>query len=135
MANHLGLHGGVIVPDDPGARGIIQLLTYKMRNRVALAYYPHAYDIDLDDPHDFLIVLSLADFERVIRYLDLKRQPIPLMVHIDTPDVLTSIDYARLYPGIGVLPVPQAPLGATPDTTLEINLFAKIVQRLEAENR
>ena len=134
MANHFSLHGGVIVPDDPGARGIIQLLTHKMRNRVALAYYPHAYDIDLGDPHDFMIVLSLADFERVVRFYDLKRERIPLMVHIDTPDELITIDYARLYPGIDVLPVPQAPLGAAPDTTLELNLFGKILKRLEVES-
>jgi hypothetical protein len=133
MSSEAKLRGGVIVPEDPGAHGIIQLLTYQMRRRVNLAYYPHAYDVDLNNPHNFLIVLSLADLQRVIRFYDQQQETIPLIVHIDTPEALSEIEHTRLFPGVDVLPVPQAPMGATPDTTLELNLLAKIIQRLNGK--
>jgi hypothetical protein len=133
MAEDYNLSGGVIVPDNNSGRGIIHLLTHRMRRHVELVYYPHAYDIDLDRTHDFILLLSLDDLQRVIRFYDQKRRNLPLVIHVDTPDALIDIDHARLFPGVDVLPVAQAPLGATPDTTLELNLLAKIIARLNGE--
>ncbi len=128
------IKGAVIVPDQQGAHGLVQLLTLYNRAKMDLSYYRHPYDIDVAIPFDFVIALSAENFERVVKFYDAKQHALPLLVHIDTPGALESYDHGRVYPGVEVLTIRQAPLENSPDVTLEINLFGKIIKRLRQDS-
>jgi hypothetical protein len=132
MSDRTKLHGGVIISYERHSHGVVELLTARLRNRIGLTHYTHAYEIDLAHPHDFMIVLSLRDLKEVVRFFYLKDRPTPLIVHIDTPDVLSQIDYAAQFPHVDVAPVEQANISADPDVTLKLNLFKTIIEHLEA---
>lgn len=123
--------GGVVVPTDAGIAGLVQLLTAHARDRLAFDYYSHPYHIDVAIGYDFLIVLSLENFQGVVKYYDTKQRNLPLLVHIDTPAVLETFDHARAYPGVEVLTLRRAaPDDSGPDVTLELNLVGKVLDRL-----
>lgn len=125
------IKGAIVVPDQHGKHGLIQLLMLHNRAKVDLVYYRHPYDIDVTTEFSFVIVLSSENFERVVKFYDAKQQALPLLVHIDTPGALETYDHGRIYPGVEVLSIRQAPLEENPDVTLEINLFGKIMQHLK----
>jgi hypothetical protein len=126
--------GGVLTSGQDNNRGLIELLTFHLRERLELVYYDHANEIDTSVRHDFIVVFSLADLEAVVKFFDAKRQLIPLLVHIDEPEVLSGIRHDLLFPGIKILSTPQADLDSEPDVTLELSLFSQIVDRFEGED-
>jgi hypothetical protein len=130
MAETKKLQGGVIVADGHHTHGLIEMLAFHVRDRVEIAYYPHPYQIDLDHPHDFIVVLSLDDLRNVVKFYDAKRQDLPLIAHIDDPATLRRIRHDALFPGVKVVPIPQANLNAEPGVTLEVSMFANILNLL-----
>jgi hypothetical protein len=122
--------GGVIVPNQRGAHGLMQLLMFHNREQIDLVYYSHPYDIEVEVGFHFLIVLSAESFERTVKFYDAKQKELPLLVHIDTPGALENYDHGRVYPGVEVMTIRQAAFDGNPDVTLELNLFPKIVKRL-----
>lgn len=133
MAEHSKPRGGVVVPTDAGLAGLVQLLTVHARDRLAFDYYSHPYHIDVEIEYHFLIVLSVENFQSVVKYYDTKQRDLPLIVHIDTPAALENFDHARAYPGVEVMTLRRAALDdGGPDVTLEINLVGKVLDRLNA---
>jgi len=132
MSGNPKLCGGVVVFADRHTHGLIELLTYRSRDRLEMVYYSHPYDIDLDQKHDFIIVQSPEDLDNVVRFFQTRQHVIPLIVHIDRPEVLQNLNHKAKWPGIDVIRVPQADLADDPDITLELGLMEKIIQRLEA---
>lgn len=134
MTQHTRLRGAIVIPMDDGVHGVAQLLTYHERKFVDLDYYSHPYDINADKAYDFVLVLTVPSFEMVIKFYDAKRRDLPLVVHVDTPEMLEYFDHRRAYPGIPVLAVPRATLAYTdPDVTLELHLVSKIMECLGYE--
>lgn len=125
--------GGVIVAPDHHTHGLIGLLATPVRDQLDLMFYHHPYQIDLDRRHDFIIVLSLHDLRTVIKFYDAKRCDLPLIVHIDSPEVIESTRYEILFPGVNIHPVGQAGLDVEPGVTLEVNTFAQILDLLRDE--
>lgn len=125
------MHGGVIISYERHSHGVVELLTYRLRNRIGLTYYTHPYDINLDAHHHFMIVLSQSDLEGVVKFFRVKREPVPLIVYIDTPEHLARINYMARYPDVDIVPVQQANLDDK-DVTLKITLFQEIIEHLEA---
>jgi hypothetical protein len=125
------LRGGVVVPTEEGVHGVVQLLTFHGKEQLDLVYYSHPYDIEAEEDYDFLIVLNVEHFKDVVKFYDIKRADLPLIVHIDTPQALATFDPRRAFPGVPVLPVHRASLANdAPDVTLELNLVGKIAMRL-----
>ncbi|MBN1200404.1 MAG: hypothetical protein JXJ20_00985 [Anaerolineae bacterium] len=124
------MHGGAIHSGNQNTFGIVELLTHHYQNQLELVYYTHPKEIEVEAQHEFIIVLSLHDLEQVIRHYDDKRCPLPLIVHINEPDVMQNINHRRMFPGVEIMPVEQANLANDPDITLELSLLAKIMDRL-----
>ncbi len=124
--------GGVIVSTHQHTHGLIELLAAPVREKIELVYYPHPYQIEAEHAYDFIIVLSLDDLRSVIKFYDVKRLPLPLIVHVDTPDALQHIRHNILFPGVRVLRIPQVGLDSEPGVTLEVNLFAKVLDMLQS---
>jgi hypothetical protein len=122
--------GGVVISDERHSRGLIELLAAPVRERIDLTYYDHPYGIETDPAYDFLIVFSLDNMRSVIKFYDSKRRPLPLLVHVDNPASLQGLQHNRLFPGLRILAIPQATLSDEPGVTLEINLFARILDLL-----
>ncbi len=122
--------GGVVISDERHSRGLIELLAAPVRERIDLTYYDHPYGIETDPPYDFVVVFSLDNVRSVIKFYDSKRSPLPLLVHVDSPDNIRGIQHDRLFPGVRILAIPQTPLDDEPGVTLEINLFARIIELL-----
>jgi hypothetical protein len=122
--------GSVVISDERHSRGLIELLAAPVRERIDLTYYDHPYGIETDPPYDFVIVFSLDNMRSVIKLYDSKRRALPLLVHVDSPANLQGLQHSRLFPGVRILAIPQAPLSDEPGVTLEINLFARIFDLL-----
>lgn len=130
------LHGGVVLDPGQHAHGIVELLTYHLRDRVTLAYYDHPYAIEVSRRHPFMIVFSAAAAAGVVRVYRVRRMPPPLVLHVDDPETLAAIDYDDLCDGAEVVPVAQADLlQRGPDVTLRIDLFREVVEQLERRYR
>jgi hypothetical protein len=131
MTENKKWRGGVVISDERHSRGLIELLAAPVREQIDLVYYDHAYKIELaDTSYDFVVVFSLDDLRHVIKFYDMKRVTLPLLVHVDNPDSLRGLQHDRLFPGVRILGIPQAPLDTEPGATLEINLFARIIDLL-----
>lgn len=124
------LHGGVIVLPGQHSYGLVQLFTARLRDRLDLAYYPHANAVELDSRHDFIIVLSYNDLEGVVRNYRMKGYAPPVIIHIDEPQVIEQIDYAWLFPEAEIAPISQPRITAK-DTTLKLMVFREIIEYLE----
>jgi hypothetical protein len=77
-------------------------------------------------------VFSLDDLRSVIKFYDTKRCTLPLLVHVDSPDHLRGLQHDKLFPNVRILGIPQTPLDDEPGVTLEINLFARVLDLLRA---
>jgi hypothetical protein len=130
MSDQKKPRGGVITSEAHHMHGVVQLLTFHLRNRLELVYYPHPNDIEVAEDYDFVIALSLDDLRAVIKHYDAKQHPVPLLLHIDEPETLHDLDYTRLFPRIEVAPIAQANLDAQPGVTLQLGLFSQIIERL-----
>lgn len=118
---------------DQQAKAIIALLSQSVRDRFTLTYYDHPRAIDLERRHDFLMVLSIGDLEATVRrFAGPPQQPLPLLVHIDTPEILRQVDYAAFFPGVEIIAIEQAELTAEPDVTLRLELFRHVIELAEA---
>ncbi|NDJ78528.1 MAG: hypothetical protein GYB65_19940 [Chloroflexi bacterium] len=124
------LHGGVIISYEQHSHAVMELLTYRLRNRVALTHYPHPNSIELHRNHHFIIVLSIDDLVDVVKFYQTLEHTPPLLVHIDTPDVVQQIDYAAEFPEVDIVALEQARL-TDKDVTLKISLFREIIEHLE----
>jgi hypothetical protein len=124
--------GGVVISDERHSRGLIELLAAPVRERINLTYYDHPYSIETDPAYDFVVVFSLDNVRSVIKLYDSKRRILPLLVHVDSPGNLQGLQHHRLFPGVRILAIPQVPLSDEPGVTLEINLFARILDLLGA---
>jgi hypothetical protein len=122
--------GGVVVSDDRHSHGLIELLAAPVRERIDLTYYDHPYSIETDPAFDFVVVFSLDHVRGVIKLYDSKRCPLPLLVHVDSPANLQGLKHDLLFPGVRILTIPQAPFSDEPGVTLEINMFARILDLL-----
>jgi hypothetical protein len=128
MAEMRRLQGGVIVSDEKRSYGVVELLAYRVRNRIELTYYIHPYEIDITR-HQFIIVFSVEDLALVVKTYYIKSAPAPLIIHIDEPDVLNRMEYAARFPGIEIAPIEQANL-ADKESTLKFALFQDIIESL-----
>ncbi len=122
------VHGGVIISYDRRSHGVVELLTAHLRGRIDLMHYVHPNEIK--EPLDFIIVLSLADLENVVKTYQARKEPVPIILHIDSPDVQQGLDYAALFPYVEIVPIAQGNL-AVRDTTLRITLFQEVIEFLE----
>jgi hypothetical protein len=130
MNNTRKWRGGVVISDERHSRGLIELLAAPVRERIELIYYNHPYGIETDPAFDFVVVFSLNNLRGVIKLYDSRRCTLPLLVHVDSPTNLQGLDHDRLFPGVRILAIPQVPLTDEPGVTLEINLFARILDLL-----
>lgn len=131
MSENKKWRGGVVISNDRHSRGLIELLAAPVREQIDLAYYDHAYQVELENvQYDFIVAFSLDDLRSVIRFYDMKRQSLPLLVHVGSPDEMRGLQHDKLFPGLRILGIPQAPLDAEPGATLEINLFARVIDLL-----
>jgi hypothetical protein len=125
------LSGGVVIASDNRAHGLIELLSYQMRDRLELNYYPHPYSVETGAHHDFIIVLSKSNLDQVVRHYAVKGRTAPPIIHINEPDVLMRIDHAALWPEVIVAPMPQSNVSNTTATTLNLSKFSEIIRNLE----
>jgi hypothetical protein len=125
------LQGGAIVSHEQHSHGIIELLTYRFRDRVSLIYYYHPFEIDLSRYFQFLIVLSLEDLEHTAKYYRLKQRRLPPVVHIGTPEALLCAAHQTRFPDLEIVPLRQADL-ADKDVTLQLTQFERFIDGLEA---
>lgn len=130
--NNHTIQGGVIISYERHSHGVVQLLTFRMRSRLRLWHYAHPHEIDLGRQHDFIIVFSLEDLTRVIKVFRRQNCPVPLVIHIDTPDTLAKIPHTALFPGVEIVPLPHGLLSDDPEDTLKLTLFREIIEHLEA---
>jgi hypothetical protein len=130
MTDNAKWRGGVVVAGERHGRGLVELLAAPVREQMDLNYYDHPYGIELENAHDFVVVFSLDDLRSVIKLYDTKRSTLPLLVHVDSPDNLRGLKHDVLFPGIRILGIPQAPLDDEPGVTLELNVFARIIELL-----
>lgn len=126
------LHGGVIVSYERHSHALVQLLTYRLRNRIRITHYGHANAIEPGKHHHFMLVLSFDDLRRVVMVYERQRRPVPLIVYIETPDQLVSLDLANLFPGVEIVTISQSNLTDNPEDTLKVTLFREIIEHLEA---
>ncbi len=122
------LFGGVIISYHHRSHAVTELLAARLRKRIELVHYIHPNAIE--GQHDFLLVFSVDDLRNVVTAYQLKNKSIPLILHLDTPEVLNKLDYTTLFPHVEIIPIEQANL-AEPDVTLKITLFQQIVESLE----
>ncbi len=122
------LQGGVVVSEEKRSYGVVELLAHHVRDRIELIYYVHPYEIDINR-HRFIIVFSVQDLALVVKTYYLKSAPVPMIIHIDEPGVLSRIDYAAQFPGVEIAPIEQANL-TDKDGTLKISLFQEIIESL-----
>jgi hypothetical protein len=134
VTTHQKLHGGVIVSYERHTHGVVELLAYRIRNRFELSYYNHPNEIDGHRRHDFVIVLSQRDLEGVVKAFRARSEPVPLIIHIDRPDIVRRINYAVQFPRVEIITIPQSDLG-DPTDTLKVTLFQDIIEHLEARVR
>lgn len=124
--------GGVIAAPDQQTQAVVTLLSHYVRERFDLAYYAHAKEIDFRRRHDFLVVLSVGDLERVAQQVNSNGFHKPLIVHVDDPATLEQLNYEAFFPGLEVISIEQADLTAQPDVTLRIEVFRQVIEALEA---
>lgn len=125
------VHGGVITDPHRRTHGIIQLLSYHVRDKIDLTYYEHPNQIELGRTHQFIIVLALDDIAGVLRHYRARNLPPPVIIHLDRPEALAAVDYEAAFPGVEIVPVGQALMGDK-DITLQIDTFQSVVRALEA---
>jgi hypothetical protein len=131
MRSYRKLYGGAVLSRTDRVFRMLELLMFHVRDRLDLAYYPHAYDIGSDFGHDFIMVFSLKSLREVVEFYTSSRQPIPLLVHVNSPEELQSVRHQRLFPGVRILPIPQALFGAgDPDVTLDLSVVDNILESL-----
>jgi hypothetical protein len=128
MSEKAHLQGGVIISYDRRSHGVVELLTAHLRSRIDLMHYVHPNEIE--ESLDFIIVLSLMDLENVVKTYQAKGEPVPLILHIDSPDAQRDFDYAAHFPYVEIAPIAQGNL-AVRDTTLRITLFQEVIEFLE----
>ena len=131
MSQKHNQRGAVVVSTGHHTHGLIELLAAPVRDQIELIYYPHPYQIETESGYDLVIVLSLDDLRNVIKFYDVKRCALPLIVHVDSPEVLHDMRHDILFPGVRVLKIPQVGLDAEPGVTLEVNLFAQVLDLLQ----
>ena len=73
----------------------------------------------------------MPDLAGVVKAYHAREEWVPLIIHIDDPDVIRQCDYMRLFPYVEIAPVAQAGLHDK-STTLKINLFG--VPRADVDN-
>ena len=131
MRSNRKLYGGAVLSNGDRAYGMMELLTFHVRDRLDLVYYPHPYDIDVYASHDFIMVFSLKELREVVKFYTTHRQPIPLLVHVDALDVLHVMRHEYLFPGLKVLPIPRTLFGnGDPDVTLNLSVVNRIIASL-----
>ncbi|NLF77291.1 MAG: hypothetical protein GX573_16465 [Chloroflexi bacterium] len=128
------LRGGVLLAADRDSHSIIALLTFHVREALDLVYYQHPSEINVENRYDFLVALSSDDLAALVHYYQMRAHALPLLVHIDQPEVLYQVQHEALFPGVEVLRIPQANLSQEPDVTLELRLLDKIIDRLQARH-
>ncbi|MBN1680748.1 MAG: hypothetical protein JW966_10675 [Anaerolineae bacterium] len=129
---HHKLYGGVIIAYERHSHALVELLTYRLRDRLTMTHYVHPTEIDFHKPHHFFIVMSARDLSQLVNFYDRKSYPLPLIVHIDVPEVFEQTDYAHQFPGVEIVTISQAMLTENPEDTLKITLFREIIEHLEA---
>jgi hypothetical protein len=128
----LKLHGGVIVAYERHSHALVQLLTYRLRNRIRLTHYGHANAVEPHKHHHFIIVLSFDDLRRVVMAYEQRGYAIPLLVYIEDPEVLADLNLASSFPGVEIATIPQGNLTDNPEDTLRVTVFHEIIEHLEA---
>jgi hypothetical protein len=118
--------GCVIISDEKRSYGVVELLAQRVRSCIELTHYAHPHEIDLRR-HRFVIVFSLRDLALVIKTFVIKAVPVPLLIHIDAPDIISQTDYAVRFPDIAIAPIEQANL-TDKEGTLKIALFQEIIE-------
>lgn len=124
------LRGTVITSYEKRSHGVIELLAVRLRDRIALTYCQHPNELDPRTPARFIIVFSVADLANVIRVYDAYGEPLPLIIHIDSPEIIAQCNHAELFPGVDIAPITQAALHDK-KTTLKIILFEDIIHHLD----
>jgi hypothetical protein len=132
MSSRRKLRGGVIAAEDRHHQGVIELLSYRLRERLQLIYYTHPHDIVLEDTLDFFVVQSPEDLVEVVKFFHCKRLPIPPILHINDPHTLQNFDHELLFPNVNIIYIPQARLSSNADITLQAGIFTTIMKQLEA---
>lgn len=132
MASSPKLQGGVIISFEKRSHGVVGLLAAKLRDRIELEHYNHPHEIDLKR-HQFIIVFNLDDLAHVITTYQAKQVSPPLIIHLDSSEIVREFDYAARFPYVEIAPIEQADL-SSPDTTLRIDLFQRIIEFLDRLN-
>jgi hypothetical protein len=126
------LHGGVIVAYERHTHAVVQLLTYRLRQRIGITYYEHPNEIEPEKGHHFMIVLNADDLQRVVMVYEHKGYLPPLIVYIDEPHILAALNLAARFPSVEIVTIPQSTITDSPEDTLKITLFREIIEHLEA---
>jgi hypothetical protein len=130
------LHGAVIIPyDKPYAHEVVELLTLRLRDRFEPVFYTHATELGSTSHPDFIMVLSRKSLEHIIEVHRSREQPVPLVIYIDSPEVINAINYDALFPDVEIVAIEQADFSGDPDVTLKIMVFKEIIETLEKRQR
>lgn len=124
--------GAVISEGNEDLPAIMELLAHRIRDEIEYVRYSTAKEIEFDKQFNFLVLGTIDVIRAVVkRYQDVGKE-LPLIIHLVYTREVRVFNYYQHFPGVNIAPIRQAPLDR-PDTTLQLDLFEKIIAVLREE--
>lgn len=127
--------GVIVSKHSEDIMAVAELLAARVRHRLTYVGRPLPTDIDPTEVYDFIIVGDVRVVREVVeRYERADSEP-PLIIHVIVADAAENID--EDYSGLGhvnIAPIQQASLDVQ-DTTLQLDLFEKVLRVLDESVR
>lgn len=125
--------GVILSSDNEDLAAVAELLAARVRNKLQYQHFQTVQELDFDAHYDFIVIDDLQVLREVVLRYDKRDTPAPLLIHLVFSD---SVDlnnpYMELHQyGCTIAPIRQAPLD-TQDTTLQFDLFERILEILDA---
>lgn len=129
-----GAYSGIILSsDNEDLVAVCELLAARVRHKLQYQHFETIQEINFSVQHDFMVVDDLNTLREVAKRYAAGTTPPPLLIHlVFSDDVDLNNPYMDMHQwGVTVAPIRQAPLD-TQDTTLQFDLFEKILNILDA---
>ncbi len=129
MSDSDKLKGAVLLADDPDMMAISSLLLSTAKRYAEAEYHNQPQELPLDASLDFILTHDSAILENIIAYYTRHAVTPPTIMLLDHPSSIAATDYAKLYPGVEIITIPQANLDML-DVTLNFELFAQVLHTM-----
>ncbi|HLA42861.1 MAG TPA: hypothetical protein VJZ27_05470 [Aggregatilineales bacterium] len=132
MVESIILRGAILLNEDEDTMAMIMMLATALRDNIRYFRYNYANEIELSHNFDFVVTADIRNIQQVRAFYQRnRREPLPRIVHLVTPEKLQTLDYEQICPGMKVSPIPQASLDEL-DITLNLDIYAGIMEEIRA---